>query len=314
MGLHVVVGAGPVGSAVARELLRRGERVRLVTRSGSGLTPGPSDSDSGVDRVETVAANAADADRLSALATGATAIYNCVNPKYTDWERDWPPVATALLAAAEATGAILATTSNLYVYGEVNAPMTEQTPLRASGRKGRVRVAMWQDALAAHEAGRIRAFEVRGSDYLGGNSLLSMSIAPALRKGRTAYVPSALDAPHSWTNVRDVAALLVTGVFDERAWGRAWHVPSAPPCTVRELAQLAATQLGARLKLRSIPERALWGIGVFSPLVRELRETQHQFRKPFVLDSSAAQECFALTPARLEDSVTLDLGANIKPF
>ncbi len=34
--LHVVVGAGPVGSAVAEILAERGHRVRVVTRSGSG--------------------------------------------------------------------------------------------------------------------------------------------------------------------------------------------------------------------------------------------------------------------------------------
>ena len=36
MSLHVVVGAGPVGSAIACLLADRGDQVRLVTRSGSG--------------------------------------------------------------------------------------------------------------------------------------------------------------------------------------------------------------------------------------------------------------------------------------
>jgi hypothetical protein len=34
-GLHVVVGAGPLGLAVARELRRTGEAVRVVTRGGT---------------------------------------------------------------------------------------------------------------------------------------------------------------------------------------------------------------------------------------------------------------------------------------
>ena len=41
--------------------------------------------------------------------------------------------------------------------------------------------------------------------------------------------------------------------------------------------------------------------------MRELRETQHQFRRPFVLDSSAAQQTFGLAPHSLEDSVRFDL-------
>lgn len=298
MGRHLIVGAGPVGSAVAHELAERGEQVTVVTRRG---TP--------VGGASAVAADAADAGRLSELAEGSVAIYNCVNPQYHRWPIDWPPVANALLAAAESSGAILATTSNLYVYGPVERAMTEDMPMAATGTKGRVRARMWSDALALHEAGRIRTFEVRGSDYLGGNSLLSMLVSPALRKGRTAYVPANLDVPHTWTSVGDVAALLVTGVFDERAWGRPWHVPSAPPCSVRELTGLAAEQLGVKARVRSLPFPALWAAGLVNPFARELRETQHQFRRPFVLDSSLAEQTFGLKPAALQDSVAGDLAA-----
>ena len=298
MDTHLVVGAGPVGTATARRLLDSGHHVRVVTRSGGGP-----------EAAERVTADAADATRLSELADGVVAIYNCVNPTYSRWEQDWPPVAAALLAAAESSGAVLATVGNLYGYGPVDAPMTEQTPLAATGRKGRVRNAMWHDALAAHEAGRIRTFEVRGSDYLGGNSLLSVLVTPALRKGRRAFVPADLDAPHTWTCVEDVAALLVTGVYDERAWGRPWHVPSDAPRTLRELTALAASELGVSPKLTAMPYPVLWTAGLFNPMAKELRETQHQFRRPFVLDSHAAQETFGLVPTPTAEAVRIDLAA-----
>ena len=298
MGTHLVVGAGPVGTATARRLLADGHHVRVVTRSGSGP-----------DGAERLAADAADATRVAELAEGAVAVYNCVNPTYSRWETDWPPIAAALLHAAETSGAVLATVGNLYGYGRVHAPMTEQTPAAATGRKGKVRNAMWRDALAAHEAGRVRAFEVRGSDYLGGNSLLSYVVTPALRKGRRAFVPADLDAPHTWTCTEDVAALLVTGVYDERAWGRVWHVPSTEPLTIRQLSAIAAGQLGVRAKVSAMPYPVLWAAGLVNPMAKELRETQHQFRHPFVLDSSAAQETFGLQPTPIEEAVRIDLAA-----
>jgi nucleoside-diphosphate-sugar epimerase len=298
MDTHLVVGAGPVGTATARRLLAEGHHVRVVTRSGGGP-----------EGAERVAADAADANRLAELAVGTVAIHNCVNPTYTRWEQDWPPVAAALLGAAESSGAVLATVGNLYGYGRVDAPITEETPLAATGRKGRVRNAMWRDALAAHDAGRIRTFEVRGSDYLGGNSMLSYVVTPALRKGRRAFVPADLDAPHTWTCTEDVAALLVTGVYDERAWGRAWHVPSNDPLSVRELATLAAARLGVTAKLSTMPFPVLWAAGLVNPMAKELRETQHQFRRPFVLDSSAAQRTFGLEPTPTEEAVRIDLEA-----
>jgi nucleoside-diphosphate-sugar epimerase len=298
MDTHLVVGAGPVGTATTRRLLEDGHRVRVVTRSGSGP-----------DGSERVAADAGDATRLAELAEGTVAIYNCVNPTYSRWEQDWPPVAAALLRAAESSGAVLATVGNLYGYGRVDAPMTEQTPLAATGHKGEVRNSMWRDALAADREGRIRTFEVRGSDYLGGNSLLSVLVTPALRKGRRAFVPADLDAPHTWTCVEDVAALLVAGAQDERAWGRAWHVPSDEARTLRELAAIAASQLGVEAKLSPMPYAVLWAAGLVNPMAKELRETQHQFRRPFVLDSTAAQETFGLVPTPTPDAVRLDLAA-----
>lgn len=298
MDTHLVVGAGPVGTATARRLMADGHRVIVVTRSGTGP-----------DGAERVAADAADAERLAELARGAVAIYNCVNPTYTRWETDWPPIAAALLHAAETSGAVLATVGNLYGYGRVHGPMTEDTPLAATGHKGQVRNAMWRDALAAHEAGRIRAFEVRGSDYLGGNSMLSYLVTPALRKNRRAFVPADLDAPHTWTCTEDVAALLVTGVYDERAWGRVWHVPSTEPLSIRQLTAIAAAQLGVRPRLGSMPYAVLWAAGLFNPMAKELRETQHQFRHPFVLDSSAAQKTFGLEPTPIEEAVRIDLAA-----
>jgi 2-polyprenyl-6-methoxyphenol hydroxylase-like FAD-dependent oxidoreductase len=36
MALHVIVGAGPVGTATARALVDQGHRVRMIARSGSG--------------------------------------------------------------------------------------------------------------------------------------------------------------------------------------------------------------------------------------------------------------------------------------
>src|SRR5687768_7845898 len=106
--LHVVAGAGAVGTRTASLLADLGHHVRILSRSGTG----PEDP-----RVERVAADASDAEAVARLTRGATAIYNAVNPPYHRWPRDWPPISAALLGAAERAGAVLATVSNLYGYG-----------------------------------------------------------------------------------------------------------------------------------------------------------------------------------------------------
>src|SRR5262245_53886825 len=221
MALHVIVGAGAIGTNTALLLAERGDRVRVVTRSGSGPTH---------PAIEKVAADATDAQALRRLAAGAAALYNCANPPYDKWPRFWPPLAAALLDAAEHTGAVLVTTGNLYGYGPVDRPMTESMPLAATTVKGQVRAKMWQDALAAHEAGRVRATEARASDFIGLNSrsMFNERMLPTLLTGGTVRAPIDFDQPHTVSYVKDVARTLVTLADDERAWGRPWHVPSTP--------------------------------------------------------------------------------------
>jgi nucleoside-diphosphate-sugar epimerase len=295
MELHVVVGSGAIGTAAARLLLESGHQVRVVTRSGSGP-----------DGAERIAADATDPARLTALTAGAAALYNCASPQYHRWLTDWPPIAKALLTTAERTGAVLATVSNLYGYGPVAGPMTEQTPLRPASAKAAVRVTMWQDALAAHEAGKARVTEVRGSDYLGAGAktLFTDFILPSMLAGKTVRTPGDPDAPHSWTYTGDMARLLVTAAADERAWGRAWHVPTAPPATLREVIAMAAEI--AELPVPPIARIPGWLVAGGSLVVRDLRELRkvlYQFDRPFVLDSSAAQRTFGLVPTPLAESV-----------
>jgi len=292
---HLVVGAGPIGSAVVRQLAAAGHRVRVVTRSGSGPDH---------PLVEKVAADAADSARLSDLAAGAVAIYNCVNPPYNRWVTDWPPVANALLAAAESSGAVLVTCSNLYGYGPVDGPMTESTPLAATGSKARVRIRMWEDALAAHQAGRIRATEARGSDYVGpyAESHLGERTVPRMLAGKSVQMLGDPDAQHTWTYTEDMASTLIAIGADERAWGRAWHVPSALTCSQREAQTRMAAMVGLPApKLSPVSPLILKAMGLFNPVMRELPEVAYQTTRTYVMDSSAAQNELGLVPTPADD-------------
>jgi nucleoside-diphosphate-sugar epimerase len=298
---HLVIGAGVIGGRVARLLAERGERVAVVSRSGSGPA--------GVTRV---AADAQDAEAMARLAEGAGVIYNCANPPYHRWPADWPPIAASVLGAAERSGAVLVTLSNLYGYGPsaggygLSHPVTEETPLAATGRKGQVRARMWQEALAAHRAGRVRVTEVRAADFLGPGteSALGERAVRRIRQGKSVSVLGRADQLHTWSFIEDVAATLVLAGRNPKAWGRAWHVPSNEPRTQRAVIDDLARAAGVGpVRVRSIPTAVLAGMGAFWPLMRELRETEYQFREDFVMDSSAAQRTFGLKPAPWDEII-----------
>lgn len=287
--MHVVVGAGSVGTRVAHLLVSVGADVCVVSRSGTSV-PGAA----------AVRADAADLRSLLAVSPEAVAIYNCANPRYHEWARDWPPMSEALLAYAEQTGAVLATCSNLYGYGPVDGPMRESLPLCATGPKGRIRAGMWAEAKSRHDAGRIRATEVRGSDYIAATEASrvgSARVVPRILAGRSVSLIGGLDTPHTWTAPADVARALVTCAADERAWGRAWHAPSNPPRTQREVIDDLALAAGVPpVKVSQVPQLALRVLGLVNPVMREFRETEYQFDRPYVMDDSAIRSTFGLEP------------------
>jgi len=295
MSKHIVVGAGPIGTATALLLAERGDEVVVVTRSGSGP------NHPAITRIATDASSSAG---MTKVASGAVAIYNCANPAYHQWVTDWPPIAQALLAAAEHANAVLVTASNLYGYGPVSGPMTEDLPLAAKGSKGMTRAQMWRDALAAHDAGRLRATEVRGSDYVGpgAQSHLGERVIPRLLAGRDVTVMKSADTPHTWTATNDVARLLVTVALDERAWGHPWHVPSNPPRTQRQaVGDLCRVAGVPSVKVKEYPSLLIRGMGLFNTVMRELPEVAYQFQDPFILDSTAAEATFDLAPQPWDD-------------
>src|SRR4051794_3489451 len=128
--VHLVIGSGPVGTTLALALVRTGERVRVVTRSGRGPDhPG----------IELVAADVTDLDAAAAAGADAAVVYGCANAPYSAaaWEEVWPSLQQGGLAAARAGAGRYVAVENLYTYGEVDGRRTEATPLAATGRKGR---------------------------------------------------------------------------------------------------------------------------------------------------------------------------------
>lgn len=298
MSLYVVVGFGPAGAATARLLAERGHSVRVVTKSGRSAEPG----------IEHVALDATDAGRLIEACRGAAAVFHCAAPPYPRWAAEWPALISSVVAAAEATGAVLVMLGNLYGYGPVDGPLTEKQPLAATGAKGRVRAAGWEQVRNLHEQGRVRAVEVRASDFFGPGVTegghLAARVVPRVLRGKPVSTLGDPDAPHSWTYLPDVARALAEVAAEERAWGQAWHVPTEPALSVREMVgRLAAESGTGPVAVRGLSPAVLGVASLFSPLLRELKEIRYQFDRPFLVDSTAYEAEFAVRPTPVDEQV-----------
>jgi nucleoside-diphosphate-sugar epimerase len=298
--LHVVLGAtGGAGGALVRELAGRGHRVRAVSRKPAADLP---------KGVEQQAADAADPAQTRTACQGATVVYHCAQPPYQRWAAEFPTLTQSIADAAAGAGARLIYADNLYTYGPVQGPLTEDLPARATTKKGRVRTLMAQRLLAAHRQGTIQVAIARSSDYYGpggANSVVGDILFGAATTGNRARWLGRLDVPHSLNYLPDVARALATLGVRPEALGEVWHLPAAEPLTGQAFVELIAAALGRPVKVTATSRLALRIAGVFDPRARESAEMLYQWERPFVVDASKFQRAFGpLEPTPHQQAVT----------
>ena len=282
-GAHVVIGgAGGTGAALVAELLRRGRRVRSVSRHAFAGPVG----------IEAVAADVGIPSEALDATRGAAVIYQAAQPGYDRWSTDFPPMQAALLAAAEAHGAKLVMADNLYMYGPIEGVMREDTPPHPVGTKGRLRAQLAEQLLAAHRSGRVRVAIGRSSDYFGPggvNSTLGAFLFDAAVNNKTTRWLGSLDVPHAVSYLEDMAVGLATLGERNDADGQIWHLPVNATLTGREFLTAVWRAVGQPAKIGRVGRLTIRIGGFFSPRTRELTETLYQWEHPFLVDDSKWQ-------------------------
>lgn len=284
--LNVVFGAGALGRAVARALVAKGKRVRVVTRKGAGAPPG----------AEGHKADASDAKATAVACEGATVVYHTATPDYTQWADLYPPIQRGVIEGAAAAKAKLVSAESVYMYGPVDGPMTEDLPHAATTRKGRIRADLAKMAMEAHEKGRVRVALGRAPDFYGPEAALTTIYGdrvfyPAIA-GKKVSVMGKLDNPHTFTCVGDFARGLVTLGERDEAFGEAWHLPCAPTVTQRELLGMIFAAAGQKPNVGEAPGLVFKGLGLFVPIMRELAEMLYQWERPYHFNHDKFDKAF----------------------
>lgn len=289
-----VLGAnGGLGAAVAAELAGRGHAVTAVSRHGGSGSPAG---------VEVAAADLGRLEDTVAATAGADVVVMAAVPPYARWAAELPDLVEHALAGAAAAGARLVMCDNLYAYGAPDTPITEATPEHPVTRKGRLRAALGQRLLRAHEEGRCAVVLGRFSDAFGptgrNSAVHALGLGPALA-GRPLRALVDADQPHTFHYLPDAARGLAALIERPEADGRAWILPAAPPLTQRQLLTLIADAAGVEAKVRVLRPWMLRVAGIGDPNVAELRELVEQWDRPYTIDATAFTEAFgplALTP------------------
>ena len=297
---HVVLGTGAIGRAVAEELIRRGESVRMVNRSGK-MEEVPAGA-------EVIAADLYDQTKVKEVTRGAKVVYQASQASYFEWPQKFPPLQKSIIDGLTSSGTKLVLVENLYMYGDTHGtPMTEDMPYNAHTKKGKVRAAMSESAFAAHREGKVRVTAARGSDFFGPwglpSSMGGRAIYPLLQ-GKAAQMVGRLDLPHTVTYIPDFAkTLIMLGERDE-ADGQAWHVPNdMPRITQGEMVRMLAEEAGVEPKMSGMGKTMMWIGGLFIPEAKEIVEMMYEFEQPFIVDSNKFEKTFGVKATPMREAI-----------
>jgi nucleoside-diphosphate-sugar epimerase len=290
-----ILGAGGAISNELVKLLAAGKQpFRLVGRNPRTV-PGAK---------ETVAANLTDTVQAIDAVAGSKIVYLLVGLKYDHklWQEMWPRIMSNTIEACKRAGAKLIFFDNVYMYGKLNGPMTEETPFNPCSRKGEVRAKIATAFINEWKAGALTGMIARSADFYGPDARTGIPnvlfFEPLSKKQKASWLVND-SVPHSFTYTPDAAQSLVQLAERESAWNQTWHVPTTPqPPTGKEFVRLVAKEFGAPVNYRVLNRPMIRIAGWFHPPVAETYEMLYQYDSPYLFDSSkfASEFGFAGTP------------------
>jgi nucleoside-diphosphate-sugar epimerase len=294
MGVTTILGAGgTIGNGLAKILSAEKRPFRIVGRNPKPMAG-----------AEVVSADLADREQTIRAITGSEVVHLVAGLKYdtTVWRELWPRIMANTIEACKRAQARLVFFDNVYMYGRVEGPMTEETPYNPCSNKGEVRARIATTLLNEIKAGNLQAMIARAPDFYGPdtpNGVANVLAFEPLAKGSTASWLVNADVPHSMIYTPDAARAVAMLTDRASAWNQVWHLPTVPtPPTGREVIAIAARALAVAPKFRVLNRPMLKVFGWFNPPVRESYEMLYQSDSPYLFDSSkfAREFGFAGTP------------------
>ncbi len=297
--MHTILGInGNVGKLLAVELTKKGVKVRGVSRRPF------------LGNWEHVTADVLNLEQLTAAVAGSEVVYLAVGLAYTIkiWRRDWVVLMQNTIEACRRTNAKLIFIDNVYMYGRVEGAMTETTPVRPTSEKGKVRAEVAALLLTAIEAKTLSGCIARAADFYGPDcdkSGLNTTVFERFHAKKSAQWLGKADKKHSFTFVPDMAkALTILGTDDRMHQSTVWHLPTAAPAlTGLEMMEKTGKVFNMSPKFSAIGDFMLSVLGIFIPIMRELKEMSYQTNFDYVFSSEKFERVFASKPTSYADGI-----------
>lgn len=301
--MQTILGAGgSIGEQLARELSRYTSHIRLVSRNPRKVNAAD----------ELFPAALPDKVQMDQAIAGSEVVYITIGFTYDIkvWQEKWPALMKNAIESCKKHNAKLVFFDNMYMYDRDHLnPMREETPVRPTSRKGEVRARIAQMLMDETASGNLTALIARSADFLGPkNSVIVETVYKNLVKGKKANWFADTSKLHSYTFTPDAAkATAILGNTPD-AYNQVWHLPTAAPLTGKQWVELFAREMGVKPQVQAVPLWLMGLMGMFMPIMKELKEMGYQYDRDYVFNSSKFEKRFNFKPTSPQEGVKAVIG------
>ncbi len=298
--MQTILGAsGTVGVELAKALKSYTDQIRIVSRNPVRTN----ESD------QLFPADLTDAVQVDKAIEGSEIVYVTIGFQYKlkVWQAFWPKFMKDVIESCKKHQAKLVFFDNVYMYDPSEIPhMTENSRINPSSKKGKIRAEIARMLMDEVKKGNLTALIARSADFYGPNCKNSVSqiIIDNFKKGKKGMWLADATKNHNFTYTPDagVATALLGNTPD--AYNQVWHLPSThEKLTGKQWIEAFAKAMKVKPGYQVLPVWMMGILGVFIPIMKELKEMAYQNDRDYFFDSSKFEKRFNIKPTPVETGI-----------
>jgi nucleoside-diphosphate-sugar epimerase len=281
---------GSIGYAFAENLISKNIAITVLVRDEAKannlfkMNP----------KVEIIKGDVQDLALLKKIFADKKYIFHGINYPYDKWFGNMDTATMKIIEAASLNKAMIIFSGNVYNYG--NLPLIkEESPQNPCTRKGALRVELEKMLYDAAYAGKCKVLNIRLPDFWGPN-VLNEGIKPVFMNalnGKSLPYMIRTDIPHQMVFTKDAAEIMVRlmqrGVekpYEMYNYGGYIH-PNIKGF-LNQISRLA----NAPEKITTYPKWLFSVLGIFMPMMKEVKEMLYLFEETVILDDTKVRNIF----------------------
>lgn len=289
--MQVILGSGgAIGIDLALELTKFTDKIRLVSRKPQkvNLTD------------ELFVADLMNLEQTISAISGAEVVYLVAGLQYKTeiWQKNWHILMSNVINACKEHSSKLVFFDNVYMYGQVNGWMTEETPINPNSKKGEVRAKIASQLLDEIKKGNLKGLIARSADFYGPlatNTATYPMIFQKFKDGKKATWMVNDKVKHSMTFTPDAAKATALLGNTIEAYNQVWHLPTDKnTLTGKQFIELSAKIFGVEPNYSVLSKFLIKIAGFVNPIAKESIEMLYQLEYDYLFSSSKFENKFFL--------------------